>query len=119
MPKKAYGTKQIVITSNRLSLKQVDCWGHLEIAFVVRNMKSMWVIKQKHMYIVNSSTCSIAVYFRAESSIQPLDGNTSKHFWWHEPLMINHPHSVPQCRPGNHYKNNTTDFMIDSFNAHL
>jgi len=54
--------------------------GYLEISFVIRNMESMWAIKPKHMYIVNSSTCSITVYFSMENLVQPLDGNTIKHF---------------------------------------
>lgn len=88
--KKASAPKQIVITSNRLYIKKRQAaGGHLEIAFVIRNTKSMWAIKQKHMYIVHSSTCSITVYFRAENSIQPLDGNTIKHFPCHECSLIN------------------------------
>lgn len=88
--KKASAPKQIVITSNRLYIyKKVGCWGTFRDPFVIRNMKSMWAIKQKHMYIVNSSTCSITVYFRAENSVQPLDGNTIKHFWYQECSMIN------------------------------
>lgn len=72
---------QIAITSNRLYIKKaLAAMGHLEISFVIRNMESMWAIKQKHMYIVNSSTCSITVYFSMENFVQPLDGNTIKHF---------------------------------------
>ena len=33
--------------------------------------------------------------------------------------MINNQRSVIQHTPGNHLKNNKTDFIIDSFNKHL
>lgn len=60
--------------------KPLAAVGYLEIPFFIRNMESMWAIKQKHMYIINSSTCSITVYFGMENFVQPLDGNTIKHF---------------------------------------
>lgn len=60
--------------------RKVGCWGRLGDGFVTRNWKSMWAIKQNHMYIVNRGTCSITVYFIAETSIQPLGGNAIKHF---------------------------------------
>lgn len=71
MPKKAYAPKQIVITSNRLYIKKEGAGEHVEMAFVVRNMESMWAIEQKHMHIVNNNTCSITVYFRAEIPFSP------------------------------------------------
>lgn len=54
--------------------------AHLETVSVVRNWETTWAVKQKRMYIVNSGTGSVTAHFRAETSVQPLDGNTIKHF---------------------------------------
>lgn len=69
------------------------------------------------MYIVNSGTCSISLFLSRESHPAP-------RWQYSQTLLVarvlgdQHRHSATQHTPGNHCRNNTTGFLLGSFNAH-